>query len=89
MRKLRQYQREAYNEIFAAWETDDILMYVLATGGGKTVIFVEIIRELLLRHKRPVLAAHRQELIHQSSKNIDGARDRLWYHHGVYPNAST
>lgn len=41
-------------------------MYQLPTGGGKTVLFVDIIKKFLFKNKRVVLLAHREELISQA-----------------------
>jgi superfamily II DNA or RNA helicase len=69
-RQLRPYQKEGFTEIFSSWETDDILMYVSATGSGKTVLFVEVIKRLLFEGKRVMLIAHRQELITQAWQTL-------------------
>lgn len=66
MRVLRDYQEEGRKEIWETWETDDVVMFVLATGGGKTVTFTEIIREILMNNGRAMLVAHREELINQA-----------------------
>lgn len=41
-------------------------MYQLVTGGGKTVLFVDIIKRFLMKGKRVILIAHREELISQA-----------------------
>lgn len=64
--KLRPYQDEGFEAINELWEQHDLLMFVLATGGGKTVTFVELIKKLLLEGKRIMLVAHREELILQA-----------------------
>ncbi|MFN3639352.1 MAG: DEAD/DEAH box helicase [Flavobacterium sp.] len=44
------------------------LLYQLPTGGGKTVIFSEIVRRYLINHNKKVLVlTHRVELCHQTS----------------------
>ena len=65
--KLRKYQKEGFDQIYMNWKTNqDILMFVLATGGGKTVTFVEVIKQSLIEGKRVMLIAHREELIMQA-----------------------
>jgi superfamily II DNA or RNA helicase len=63
---LRPYQKEGFDSINEAWLTNDLIMFVLATGGGKTVTFIEIIKQLLREGKRIMLIAHREELIKQA-----------------------
>jgi superfamily II DNA or RNA helicase len=49
------------------------LLYQLPTGGGKTVIFSEIVRRYLERHdKKVVVLTHRIELCKQTSKMLTG-----------------
>lgn len=42
------------------------MMMQLVTGGGKTIVFVQIIKDFLAIGKRVVLIAHREELITQA-----------------------
>ena len=68
---LYSYQKGAINKIFKAFEDapeDYHLLYQLPTGGGKTVIFSEIVRQYLKHHKKKVLVmTHRIELCKQTS----------------------
>ncbi len=49
------------------------LLYQLPTGGGKTVIFSEIVRRYLSKHDKKVLVlTHRIELCKQTSKMLKG-----------------
>ncbi|MEH6538020.1 MAG: DEAD/DEAH box helicase family protein [Psychroserpens sp.] len=70
-KELYSYQKGAIGEIFEKFETapDDYhLLYQLPTGGGKTVIFSEIVRQYLKTHKKKVLImTHRVELSKQTS----------------------
>ena len=63
---LYSYQKGAINKIFKSFEDspDDYhLLYQLPTGGGKTVIFSEIVRQYLKHHNKKVLVmTHRIEL---------------------------
>ena len=68
---LYSYQKGAINKIFKAFEDapeDYHLLYQLPTGGGKTVIFSEIVRQYLKHHKKKVLVmTNRIELCKQTS----------------------
>jgi superfamily II DNA or RNA helicase len=48
---LRPYQKEGYVAINEAWKEFDLVMFCLATGGGKTITFVEIIKDQLRQGK--------------------------------------
>ena len=49
------------------------LLYQLPTGGGKTVIFSEIVRRYIKNHrKKVVILTHRIELCKQTSKMLSG-----------------
>lgn len=52
---LYSYQKGAIDKIFKCFEEapeDYHLLYQLPTGGGKTVIFSEIVRQYLKHHKK-------------------------------------
>ncbi len=74
-KELYDYQKEALNNIFKAFEEkpeDYHLLYQLPTGGGKTVIFSEITRQYLKHHKQKVLImTHRIELCKQTHKMLN------------------
>ena len=71
---LYSYQKGAIDKIFKSFEEapDDYhLLYQLPTGGGKTVIFSEIVRQYLKHHKKKVLVmTHRIELCKQTSNML-------------------
>ena len=76
--QLYPHQSELEAAIYQAWEIDAQanIMAVLATGGGKTVIFAKI----LSKHVgAAVVIAHRQELVEQISLALarEGVRHRL------------
>ncbi|RMA64415.1 DEAD/DEAH box helicase [Ulvibacter antarcticus] len=68
---LYSYQKGAIDKIFKSFEDapeDYHLLYQLPTGGGKTVIFSEIVRQYLKHHNKKVLVlTHRIELCKQTS----------------------
>ena len=68
---LYSYQKGAIDKIFDSFDNsreDYHLLYQLPTGGGKTVIFSEIVRQYLKNHKKKVLVmTHRIELCKQTS----------------------
>lgn len=69
---LYNYQRGAIDQIFERFEdcpNDYHLLYQLPTGGGKTIIFSEIVRQYLrIKKKKVVVLTHRIELCNQTSK---------------------
>ncbi|MFD2726043.1 DEAD/DEAH box helicase [Hyunsoonleella rubra] len=71
---LYNYQKSAINKIFNSFEespADYHLLYQLPTGGGKTVIFSEIVRQYLNTKKKKVLVmTHRIELCKQTSNML-------------------
>ena len=73
-KELYTYQKGAISQIFEKFETapDDYhLLYQLPTGGGKTVIFSEIVRQYLKHHNKKVLVmTHRVELCRQTSEML-------------------
>ena len=68
---LYNYQRGAIDKIFERFEycpNDYHLLYQLPTGGGKTIIFSEIVRQYLkIKKKKVVVLTHRIELCNQTS----------------------
>ena len=75
-KELYSYQKGAIDKIFDKFETasDDYhLLYQLPTGGGKTVIFSEIVLQYLKNHNKKVLVmTHRVELCNQTSEMLTG-----------------
>jgi type I site-specific restriction endonuclease len=68
---LYSYQKGAIHKIFKSFENapeNYHLLYQLPTGGGKTVIFSEIVRQYLKHYnKKVVVLTHRIELLRQTS----------------------
>ena len=75
--QLRPYQRQTIDAIKADWNagfTD--VMTTVATGGGKTVIFLQLLDEVLQDGARAMILAHRNELIQQPYDR----RGQFWPH---------
>ncbi len=75
-KQLYDYQEKDLKTIFEHIEDcpDNYnLLYQLPTGGGKTVVFSEIVRRYIERRGKKVLVlTHRIELCKQTSKMLDG-----------------
>lgn len=75
-KRLYDYQIKDLNRIFDVMEeesNDFNLLYQLPTGGGKTVIFSEIVRRYIEEHnKKVVILTHRIELCKQTSNVLSG-----------------
>ena len=73
---LYDYQQKDIDAIFDKMDNTPPnyhLLYQLPTGGGKTVIFSEIVRRYLEYHdKKVVVLTHRIELCKQTSKILKG-----------------
>jgi len=70
--KLRNYQVDAINQIRQSFLNGNRkVLYVLPTGGGKTVVFAEIARLSLIRKKRVVIFVHRKELFYQTKNRLN------------------
>jgi len=64
MFQLRDYQQGAIKAVKTAWTQDhpDTLV-VLATGGGKTAVFLSLLHETLKPGQRALIIAHTKELV--------------------------
>ncbi|MBT8325966.1 MAG: DEAD/DEAH box helicase family protein [Winogradskyella sp.] len=75
-KRLYDYQITDLNRIFEVMEDAPAnynLLYQLPTGGGKTVIFSEIVRRYIQKHsKKVVILTHRIELCKQTSNVLSG-----------------
>ena len=75
-KELYAYQKKDIDAIFERMDNtvpNYHLLYQLPTGGGKTVIFSEIVRRYLATHdKKVVVLTHRIELCKQTSKMLKG-----------------
>ncbi|MDX2839494.1 DEAD/DEAH box helicase [Streptomyces ipomoeae] len=68
----RPYQAEAIQALIAGWDgPNNRLAVVLPTGAGKTVVFANLIHQLLdSLNGRALVIAHREELIEQAAAKI-------------------
>lgn len=75
-KRLYDYQLADLHRIFDVFETappDFNLLYQLPTGGGKTVVFSEIVRRYIKYYnKKVVVLTHRVELCSQTSSVLEG-----------------
>lgn len=68
---LRDYQQAASDSVFFEWKEVDSTLVVFPTGGGKTVLFADVIRRSFPR--KAMVLAHREELIWQARDKIQRA----------------
>lgn len=68
---LRPYQRETIDRVKADWASGySDVMVTMATGGGKTVVFLQLLDEVMKPGQRALVIAHRKELIDQPLERI-------------------
>lgn len=71
MEHLREYQKDIVRQVNTLIEKGiDSVMVQAPTGGGKSVIMAELLREYLAQGKRILLIAHKIELIEQLYEHI-------------------
>ena len=69
--ELRPYQTEAVEAILHQWkEGIRKTLLVLPTGTGKTIVFSEVIRRVVLAGGRVLILAHREELLQQAADKL-------------------
>ncbi|MGA6159618.1 DEAD/DEAH box helicase [Stenotrophomonas sp. NPDC087984] len=76
----RPYQVDAIKALTSGWEgTANRLAVVLPTGAGKTVVFSNLISELLpqMNGHRALVIAHREELLEQAATKVRAVRPDL------------
>lgn len=87
--QLRDYQVQVIKDVYAAFASGDRrVLLQLATGGGKTTVFSQIIKDF--RAKRPdervIACAHRVELIDQMHKRLGSMGVSNWPSYAAAPN---
>lgn len=76
--ELRPYQEKAKKRIFEEWnQGHKKTLLVQATGTGKTIVFANVIKDILLRSpvSRVLILAHRDELLRQAQDKLKNAVD--------------
>lgn len=68
---LRDYQETAVVDVRTAFRLYQLILLVLATGAGKTVIFSYIARSSATKGKKVLILAHRDQLIKQASRKLN------------------
>lgn len=77
---LRPYQTEGVQNIRLSYmQGRKSVLYVLPTGGGKTVIFSHIAEQAAIKGNRVCILVHRSELVDQSSESLK----KIGVDHGV------
>lgn len=71
---LRPYQKDVVNKVNNHLKENQRCCVSLATGGGKTVIFSEFVKNL---SGRTLICVHREELVYQTSKTLTVEHDLL------------
>jgi DNA repair protein RadD len=66
MSELRPYQLEAVDKI----EQSKSALYVLPTGGGKTIVASAVIERAMQRGERVLVLTHRREILKQTSLKL-------------------
>lgn len=71
---LREYQKEAVRSVRDDWRSHSDVLGVMATGGGKTQTYLQLLTESVGADKRALVLAHREELITQPVERVE----RFW-----------
>ena len=68
---LREYQSDLIEKIYKSWKAGNKrVMLQLATGGGKTIVFTDIVKTFLSQNFKSLVIAHKKELITQAHGKI-------------------
>lgn len=67
---LREYQADAVDRIRGALRKHRRVLFVLPTGGGKTVVFSYIAESASAKGNRVLIVAHRREIVDQISRSL-------------------
>lgn len=68
---LRPYQNDAEKRLIACYQRGaKAALLVLPTGGGKTVVFTDIIAKSVAKGNRVLVLTHREELLKQASASL-------------------
>lgn len=72
--ELRKYQKDIINKVSEHLYYNERCCVSLATGGGKTVVFSNLVNRLF---GRVLICVHREELVHQTSATLERDHDLL------------
>lgn len=81
--KLRDYQELALNNIIQDWHDYSAVLAKIPTGGGKTIVFLELLYRALRPGQRALILAHRKELIEQPIERIAQFWPDMAQHAGI------
>src|SRR5262245_33381625 len=73
---LRPYQQKAVQQITDALNASARVLYQLATGAGKTVVFCDLTHSLAAAGGRVLVLVHRDEILQQASRKLRDLRVR-------------
>jgi superfamily II DNA or RNA helicase len=74
MTELRPYQLDMVADYEGAVATGQRrIITVLPTGGGKTVVFAEIVKRAVAKYQRALIISHRREIIQQTVDKLAAA----------------
>ena len=68
--ELRPYQQADLDRLREAMRSTKRLLYVLPTGGGKTIVFSAIAQGAAVKGKRVLVLLHRIELVRQTVEKL-------------------
>jgi superfamily II DNA or RNA helicase len=71
MIQFRPYQSEGIHKIRAAMSQHRRIVYVLPTGGGKTMVFCGIAQMAIQKGKKVMILVHRDSLFRQTSESLN------------------
>lgn len=82
---LYDHQKDALKAIRQTWTEQDRTLCVMATGTGKTIVFLSLLNDLLRddANARALIIAHRRELIHQPIERAQEFFPGLAKHMGI------
>ncbi|CAB4151930.1 SSL2 DNA or RNA helicases of superfamily II [uncultured Caudovirales phage] len=74
--ELYPYQKDAIDALWAAWRVNPqgVELLVVPTGGGKSLIIAEVIRQITKKHPKFkfLVATHTKEIVSQNARELQG-----------------
>ena len=74
--QLRTYQKTLIKSINESFTPHDRILLQLPTGGGKTVIFSNVLQRFVRAQRRVLILSHRTELVHQAAATVTALTGR-------------